>query len=104
MDLCYRHWLYSCSLTIGVEVVSNAPVIFLDEPTSGLDSRAAAVVMRVIRNIANSGRTVICTIHQPSAALFFQFDDLLLLQRGGTQVGHWHCGLSAFCVLYQCCT
>jgi energy-coupling factor transporter ATP-binding protein EcfA2 len=73
-------------LTIGVELVSNAPVIFLDEPTSGLDSRAAAVVMRVLHNIAATGRTIICTIHQPSADLFLKFDDLLLLQRGGWQV------------------
>jgi hypothetical protein len=73
-------------LTIAVELVSNAPVIFLDEPTSGLDSRAAEIVMRVIRNIANTGRTIICTIHQPSSDLFFMFDDLILLQRGGWQV------------------
>lgn len=73
-------------LTVGVELVSNAPVIFLDEPTSGLDSRAAAVVMRVVKRIANTGRTVICTIHQPSAELFFLFDDLLLLQKGGWPV------------------
>ena len=58
-------------LTIGVELCGNAPVIFLDEPTSGLDSRAAAVVMRVVRNVASTGRTIICTIHQPSADLFF---------------------------------
>ena len=29
-----------------------------------MDARAAAVVMRVIKNVANTGRTVICTIHQ----------------------------------------
>ena len=73
-------------LTIGVELAANAPVLFLDEPTSGLDARAAAVVMRVIRNVASTGRTVICTVHQPSAELFYFFDDLLLLQRGGWQV------------------
>ena len=73
-------------LTIGVELVSNAPIIFCDEPTSGLDSRAAAVVMRVLRAVANTGRTCIVTVHQPSAELFFMFDDLLLLQRGGYQV------------------
>ena len=70
-------------LTIGVELVSNAPIIFLDEPTSGLDARAAAIVMRVVKNVASTGRTIICTIHQPSAELFFLFDDLLLLARGG---------------------
>ena len=79
-------------LTIGVELVSNAPVIFLDEPTSGLDARAASIVMRVIRKVANTGRTIICTIHQPSAELFFMFDDLLLLQRGGYEVFYGELG------------
>jgi ABC-type multidrug transport system permease subunit len=48
--------------------------------------RAAAVVVRVIRRIADSGRTVVCTIHQPSAELFYMFDDLILMQRGGRMV------------------
>ena len=73
-------------LTIGVELAANAPILFLDEPTSGLDARAAAVVVRVIRRVASTGRTIICTVHQPSAEVFAQFDDLLLLQRGGWQV------------------
>lgn len=70
-------------LTIAVELAANAPILFLDEPTSGLDARAAMVVARVIRRVASTGRTIICTVHQPSAELFAQFDDLLLLQRGG---------------------
>ena len=70
-------------LTIGVELVSNAPILFLDEPTSGLDARAAAVVIREVRKITNTGRTVITTIHQPSADVFFKFDEILLMQRGG---------------------
>lgn len=41
------------------------------------------MVMRAIRNIADSGRTVVTTIHQPSGELFLQMDDLLLLQKGG---------------------
>lgn len=73
-------------LTIGVELVANPPILFLDEPTSGLDSRAAAVVARVIRRIADRGRTVITTIHQPAAEIVFTFDSLLLLQRGGWMV------------------
>ena len=71
-------------LSIGVELVSQPSILFLDEPTSGLDSRAAANVMRVVKNIARTGRTVICTIHQPSKDVFLSsFDAMLLLQRGG---------------------
>ena len=73
-------------LTIGVELVANPPIIFLDEPTTGLDSRAALSVMRVIRRIVNTGRTVICSVHQSSRELFSLFDDVILLQRGGHQV------------------
>lgn len=36
------------------------------EPTSGLDARAAAIVMRAVKNVARSNRTVMTTIHQPS--------------------------------------
>ena len=39
--------------------------------------------MRAIRNIANSGRTVIVTIHQPLTEIFESFDMLILLQDGG---------------------
>lgn len=42
--------------------------------------------MKVVRNVVNTGRTVISTIHQPSSEVFFLFDELLLLQRGGYQV------------------
>uniref|UniRef100_A0ACD5W7I6 Uncharacterized protein n=2 Tax=Avena sativa TaxID=4498 RepID=A0ACD5W7I6_AVESA len=70
-------------LTIAVELVSNPSIIFMDEPTSGLDARAAAIVMRAVRNTVNTGRTVVCTIHQPSIDIFESFDDLLLMKRGG---------------------
>lgn len=70
-------------LSIGVELVGNPSVLFMDEPTSGLDARAAAVVMRAVRNVANSNRTVTVTIHQPSTEIFEAFDMLVLLQRGG---------------------
>ncbi|KAL0297339.1 UNVERIFIED_CONTAM: Pleiotropic drug resistance protein 1 [Sesamum radiatum] len=62
-------------LTIAVELVANPSIIFMDEPTSGLDARAAAVVMRTVRNTVNTGRTVVCTIHQPSIDIFEAFDE-----------------------------
>ncbi|KAG9444439.1 hypothetical protein H6P81_015779 [Aristolochia fimbriata] len=70
-------------LTIAVELVANPSIIFMDEPTSGLDARAAAIVMRTVRNTVETGRTVVCTIHQPSIDIFEAFDELLLMKRGG---------------------
>ncbi|PON56002.1 ABC transporter-like [Trema orientale] len=70
-------------LTIAVELVSNPSIIFMDEPTSGLDARAAAIVMRTVRNTVDTGRTVVCTIHQPSIDIFEAFDELLLMTLGG---------------------
>ncbi|KAL0284493.1 UNVERIFIED_CONTAM: Pleiotropic drug resistance protein 1 [Sesamum angustifolium] len=73
-------------LTIAVELVANPSIIFMDEPTSGLDARAAAVVMRTVRNTVNTGRTVVCTIHQPSIDIFEAFDELFLMKRGGEEI------------------
>ena len=58
-------------VSIGVELVANPSILFLDEPTTGVDSKSAAVVLRAVKRNARAGRTIICTIHQPSAELFF---------------------------------
>ncbi|RYR75920.1 hypothetical protein Ahy_A01g000522 isoform C [Arachis hypogaea] len=70
-------------LTIAIELVANPSIIFMDEPTSGLDARAAAVVMRAVKNVVRTGRTVACTIHQPSIDIFESFDELILMKTGG---------------------
>ncbi|KAJ0971263.1 hypothetical protein J5N97_019222 [Dioscorea zingiberensis] len=85
-------------LTIAVELVANPSIIFMDEPTSGLDARAAAIVMRTVRNTVDTGRTVVCTIHQPSIDIFEAFDELFLMKRGGEEIyvgplGHHSCEL-----------
>lgn len=66
-------------LTIAIELVANPSIVFMDEPTSGLDARAAAIVMRTVRNIVNTGRTIVCTIHQPSIDIFESFDEVCLI-------------------------
>jgi energy-coupling factor transporter ATP-binding protein EcfA2 len=63
------------------------------EPTTGLDSRAAMTVVQALKKIASLGRSIVCTIHQPSAELFFHFDNLLLLQPGGRTA---YCGPIGF--------
>ncbi|KAG1660605.1 Protein white [Nymphon striatum] len=69
-------------LAIASEVLTNPSVLFLDEPTSGLDSFMAESVIDSLINLARLGRTVICTIHQPSSQLFSKFDKLMLLSNG----------------------
>eukprot|EP01133_Synstelium_polycarpum_P007883 gene7883-9254_t len=80
-------------VNIGIELSSDPQLLFLDEPTSGLDSAAAFKLISYIKRIASSGRSIICTVHQPSTSIFKQFDHLLLLKRGGQQayfgeIGH----------------
>ncbi|KAK6143828.1 hypothetical protein DH2020_024176 [Rehmannia glutinosa] len=76
-------------LTIAVELVANPSIIFMDEPTTGLDARSAAIVMRAVKNVADTGRTIVCTIHQPSIDIFEKFDEVLLLKPGGRMI---YCG------------
>ncbi|KAI0383501.1 ABC-2 type transporter-domain-containing protein [Hypomontagnella monticulosa] len=74
-------------LTIGVELAAKPDLLlFLDEPTSGLDSQTAWSIARLLRKLSDNGQAILCTIHQPSAMLFQQFDRLLLLSFGGKTV------------------
>jgi len=73
-------------LSIAVELAASPSIIFLDEPTTGLDSRAAMMVMNILRRICDTGRTICATIHQPSSQIFYMFDDLLLLKTGGKAI------------------
>jgi len=67
---------------VGVELVTCPDMIFLDEPTSGLDSYSAAQCVEILGKVCKAGAVVICTIHQPSSAIYDLFDHAILLKDG----------------------
>eukprot|EP00698_Gefionella_okellyi_P012708 TRINITY_DN3436_c0_g3_i2.p1 TRINITY_DN3436_c0_g3~~TRINITY_DN3436_c0_g3_i2.p1 ORF type:complete len:1137 (-),score=253.62 TRINITY_DN3436_c0_g3_i2:2148-5558(-) len=69
-------------VAIAEAMVSDPDLIFMDEPTSGLDAATALSVMKSLRDLANAGKTIICTIHQPRADVFNSLDCVMLLAKG----------------------
>lgn len=72
--------------SVGVELIANSKYVLLDEPTSGLDSFAARQLVDLLKELAQNGRTVCCTIHQPSSDVFMMFDNVMCLRTGGTML------------------
>ena len=71
-------------LSFASEFLTNPAILFCDEPTSGLDSFMALSIMELMQSLARMGKTIICTIHQPSSQVFSKFDQLLLMAEGQT--------------------
>jgi len=69
-------------LSIAIELLENPKVLFLDEPTTNLDSVTSTQCIQLLKNLAAEGRTVICSIHQPSAIIFQMFDHVYALANG----------------------
>ncbi|HEX8636612.1 MAG TPA: FHA domain-containing protein, partial [Pyrinomonadaceae bacterium] len=67
-------------VAVAVELITKPAVIFLDEPTSGLDPAAEEKMMRLFRQIAESGRTVILTTHAMENVRLF--DKIVVLISG----------------------
>ncbi|KAL6745275.1 hypothetical protein V8C86DRAFT_42591 [Haematococcus lacustris] len=73
-------------VSIAVELLTRPAVLLLDEPTTGLDSSNAARVVDILAGLAQSGVTVLLSIHQPRPDIFRLMDRLLLLSGDGQVV------------------
>ena len=69
-------------LSIALELINNPATFFLDEPTSGLDNVSTMNCLKILKKLSKQNRTLICTIHQPSASMFQLFDNVYVLAQG----------------------
>ncbi|KAK4492622.1 hypothetical protein RD792_003440, partial [Penstemon davidsonii] len=69
-------------VSIAQEMMINPSLLFLDEPTSGLYSTTSQRIVSTLWELANEGRTIVMTIHQPSSRLYYMFHKVLLLSEG----------------------
>lgn len=69
-------------LSIALELVDDPSILFLDEPTTGLDSSSSTQCIQLLKELAQEGRTIVCTIHTPSALILKKFDIIYALAEG----------------------
>ena len=69
-------------VSIAHELLINPSLLVLDEPTSGLDSTAAHRLLTTLGALAQKGKTVVTSIHQPSSRVYQMFDSVLVLSEG----------------------
>ncbi|XP_018318849.1 protein scarlet isoform X7 [Agrilus planipennis] len=69
-------------LSFASELLTDPPLLFCDEPTTGLDSYSAQKLIAMMNLMASSGKTIVCTIHQPSSQIFKMFSQVILLASG----------------------
>ncbi|VVC31665.1 ABC transporter-like,P-loop containing nucleoside triphosphate hydrolase,AAA+ ATPase domain,ABC [Cinara cedri] len=80
--LCYLSGGERKKVALAVQLINDPPILFCDEITTGLDSYSAAHIINTLRRVAQSGKIVICTIHQPASGVFDQFQEVILLTNG----------------------
>ena len=68
-------------VNLAMELLSDPSILFLDEPTSGLSSEDALMVMKALRDLADAGKTILITIHQPGLEVFRMMDSLAVVSR-----------------------
>lgn len=68
-------------VNIAMELLTDPSVLFLDEPTSGLSSEDALMVVQLLRRLADEGKTVVLTIHQPGREAFALLDEVTVVAK-----------------------
>ncbi|KAE8668437.1 ABC transporter G family member 21 [Hibiscus syriacus] len=69
-------------VSIAHEMLINPSLLILDEPTSGLDSTAVHRLVSILGSLAQKGKTIVTSMHQPSSRVYQSFDSVLVLSEG----------------------
>ena len=67
-------------VSVGVELLAKPSILFLDEPTSGLDPATEFQLMELLRDLADTGCTIVCTTHVMENA--YLMDQMMVLVSG----------------------
>jgi len=68
-------------VNLAMELLTDPPILVLDEPTSGLSSTDTMSVIELLRSLADTGKTILVTIHQPSLQAYEKFDTVAVIAR-----------------------
>ncbi|XP_011005152.1 PREDICTED: ABC transporter G family member 25-like [Populus euphratica] len=69
-------------VSIAHEMLINPSLLILDEPTSGLDATAAYRLVLTLGSLAQKGKTIVTSMHQPSSRVYQMFDSVMVLSEG----------------------
>ena len=68
-------------VNVAMELITDPPILVLDEPTSGLSSIDALSLIRLLRQLADGGKTIVLTIHQPSVEILKVMDGIAVIAK-----------------------
>jgi ABC-type multidrug transport system ATPase subunit/pSer/pThr/pTyr-binding forkhead associated (FHA) protein len=92
-------------VSVGVELLAKPAILFLDEPSSGLDPATEFQLMELLRDLADTGCTIVCTTHVMENA--YLMDQLIVLCggcltfQGSSQAAREYFGVQKLTGLYD---
>ncbi len=79
-------------LNIALEIIRDPSLFFIDEPTSGLSSTDSYHIIYLLKQQALRQKILFINIHQPSNEIFYLFDKIIVLDKGGYPIYYGHPG------------
>ncbi len=73
-------------INIAIELIREPTILFVDEPTSGLSSTDAFNIIHLLKQQVQRHKLVFVNIHQPSNDVFYLFDKMIIIDKGGYPV------------------